>query len=78
MAQRKQKGTALLGEDGTFTFTPYQPQDELTKSMVMVKRTTFGVAWEGKKTISLRFNFPKHAQPPLYILIDELMKLYQY
>ena len=73
---KRLRGSALISEEGTFTFTPFASVPEKEKKMQLLFESHYGSLWLAKNKVSVRMVFDRKWVPPFPIWIEEMTQMY--
>jgi hypothetical protein len=75
---KKIKGSAIVGEEGEFIFTPYKVCTDDEKSMKMIAVFGVLVLWKTKNAYSIRVKIPFESVPNMSKIATDLLQCITY
>ena len=73
---KRLRGSAVMSEEGTFTFTPFSPLPEKERKMKLLFESHYGSLWMAKNKVSVRMVFDRQWVPPFQVWIEEMTMMY--
>ena len=76
ITNKRLRGSAIIGNEGTFTFTPFTNVPDKEKKMQLLFESCYGSLWLTKNKVSVRMVFDRKWVPPFQVWVEEITKLY--
>ena len=75
-SSKRIRGSAVVGQDGEFIFTPYVSKSDEEKTMKLLAVTKIVSLWTTANSYCIRLKIPKKMNPRLTELVAMVMEMY--
>ena len=76
LSSKRIRGSAVVGQEGEFIFTPYATKTDEEKTMKLLAATKLASLWTTEKSYCIRLKIPKKMNPRLTELVAMVMDMY--
>ena len=70
------RGSAVVGQEGEFIFTPYATKNDEERTMKLLAVTKIASLWSTANSYCIRLKIPKKMNPRLTELVAMVMEMY--
>ena len=75
-SSKRIRGSAVVGQEGEFIFTPYASKSDEEKSMKLLAVSKFASLWSTPNSYCIRLKIPKKMNPWLTELVAMVMEMF--
>lgn len=75
-SSKRIRGSAVVGQEGEFIFTPYASKTDEEKSMKLLAVSKFASLWSTANSYCIRLKIPKKMNPRLTELVAMVMEVF--
>lgn len=76
ISSKRIRGSAVVGQEGEFIFTPYATKNDEEKTMKLLAATKLASLWTTEKSYCIRLKIPKKMNPRLTELVAMVMEMF--
>ena len=76
LSSKRIRGSAVVGQEGEFIFTPYATKTDEEKTMKLLATTKLASLWTTEKSYCIRLKIPKKMNPRLTELVAMVMEMF--